>query len=49
MPPWDKDSFGHSFSSKRPYSKLLKMKTTTKTCNNQKISERVPEESVEAI
>ena len=35
--------------SKRPYKKLLAMKTTTKTGNNQKFSRKVRDEKVEAI
>ena len=37
------------FWSISPYNKLLKMKTTKKTGNNQNVSRKVPEESVETI
>ena len=50
MPPCDKKFVGHSLLvKKKPYNKLLKIKTTTKTGNNQKLSRKVPEESVEAV
>ena len=50
MPPWDNKFLGHSYLvSIRPYNELLKMKTTTKTGNNQKLIRKLPEESVEAI
>ena len=38
-----------TFWSIGSYNKLLKMKTRTKTGNNQKFIRNVPEESVEAL
>ena len=49
MPPLNNEFFAVHILSIGPYNKLLTMKTTTKTDNNQKFSRKVPEESVEAI
>ena len=49
MPPWDNKFVDHLSLDNETLKKILKMKTTTKTDNNQKFSRKVREESVKAI